>query len=361
MPPGRTITKVKRPVSSPFIRLPIELVNIIFALAAEASRHTCLDLCKVASWARQIALPHLFGTLVAGDHGTKFQKYLANPPYIPFNTNITAASLVKNVWIPLEDRGTTDSVLDVFQNCHNITHMALTVHCFYKLVRSTTSEVLAPSHRKISGPCLNDNRSLHFTLLGTASFNWVLRELHHADVSLRSPLYDQITHVRVETIDGYKTRHKLYHFSRLSHLSVPYYNSAHHVAKQLDDFLKLRLLDMFVVAGVRKPLQQAHWKRLQDWVRAKRKKEKRVFFVEIPAMDIQAEWEAEMRGGESIWDRALRYTSQWEAKEQAEELVRTSVSRLNGNLTDSACYHPQEVQATTRRGGMPRRSCRLAA
>ena len=39
-------------------------------------------------------------------------------------------------------------------------------------------------------------------------------------------------------------------------------------------------------------------------------------------MDIQAEWEEEMRGGESIWDKAFRYTTQWEAKEKAEELVR---------------------------------------
>jgi hypothetical protein len=105
---------------------------------------------------------------------------------------------------------------------------------------------------------------------------------------------------------------------------VPYYNSTHHVAKHLDHFLKLQSLDMFVVAGVRKPLQQAHWKRLQDWVRTKRKRDIRVFFVEIPAMDIQVEWEEEMRGGESIWDRAFRYTIQWEAREKAEELVRIS-------------------------------------
>ena len=141
------------------------------------------------------------------------------------------------------------------------------------------------SPRMISGPALDDKRNLHLTLLGTTSFNWALREFHHDDPSLRSPLYDQITHIRVETANGYKTRHKLTHFSRLSHLSVPYYNSVHHVSKHLDDFLQVRSLEMFVVAGVRKPLQQAHWKRLQDWVRAKRKLLKNkngILFVENP-------------------------------------------------------------------------------
>ena len=37
--------------------------------------------------------------------------------------------------------------------------------------------------------------------------------------------------------------------------------------------------------------------------------DKRVFFVEILAMDVQAEWEEEITGGESIWDRAFRYTT----------------------------------------------------
>ena len=286
---------VKKAVLSWFARLPVELVNIIFALAAQSSRHTCLDLCLVASWARQIALPHLFRTLVAKDHGVRFQKYLADPPYVPVSTTINAASLVKNVWMPLEDNGTTNSVLDVFENCHNITHMALTIHCFYKLIRAT-SPVEMPRKRVVSGPALDHSRDLHLTMLGTTSFNWAFREYWQPIISDRSPLYDRITHIRVETANSYQTRHKLHHFSRLSHLSVPYYNSMQHIAKQLDHFLQLRSLKMFVVAGVRKPLQLAHWRRLEKWVLTKRRRDKRVFFVEVPAMDIQAEWEGRAFG-----------------------------------------------------------------
>lgn len=322
MAPARKVSKRKKVVPPPFIRLPIELVEIIFVAAAEASRHTCLDLCLVSSWARQIALPHLFHTIVARDHDMKFHKFLADPPYTPFNSTITAAPLVKNVWMPLDDDGTIDLVLDLFQNCHNIVHLALTEYCFYELVCSTYSNALISSRiRKISSPAIEDNRDLHLTMLGTTSFDWMLQYLHHLNASFRSPLYNRITHVRVETVNVYTTRRKISHFSRLSHLSVPYYNPTYHAANYLDYFLELESLDMFVVAGVRKPLQQSHWKKLQEWVRAKRRKDKRVFFVEVPAMDIQVEWEEEMRGGESIWDRAARYTAQWEAKEKAIELV----------------------------------------
>jgi hypothetical protein len=240
---------------------------------------------------------------------------------VPFNTNINAVSLVENVWMPLEEYGTTNSVLDVFETCHNIAHMALTMHCFYKLIRAISS-LLALEHvkRRLSDPVLDSHRDLHLTMLGATSFNWAFREFWHSSASIMSPLFDRITHIRVETVNSYKIpqRQKLPNFSRLSHLSVPYYNSMQHIAKHLDDFLKLRSLEMFVVAGVKKPLQQAHWRRLEEWVRAKRQRDKRVFFVEIPAMDIQAEWEKEMRGGESIWDRASRYTTEWEARERTE-------------------------------------------
>jgi hypothetical protein len=314
---------VKRTVPG-FARLPIELVNIIFVLAARSSRHASLDLCLVASWARQIALPHLFCTLVAKDHDITFRKYLLDPPYVPVNTKINAASLVKNVWIPLDHYSAADSaVLDVFENCHNLTHMALTIHCFLNLIRATSPLPMAQAERMISGPALDCDHDIHLTMLGTTSFHWVFRSYWQPNISYRSPLYDRITHIRVETASSYQTRYEFHHFSRLSHLSLPYYSPIQHKAELLDHFLQQRSLEMFVVAGVRKPLQEAHWRRLEKWVLAKRQEDKRVFFVEIPAMDIQAEWEREMRGGKTIWERAIHYTTQWEAKQAAEAaLVR---------------------------------------
>jgi hypothetical protein len=308
---------VKRPTSSLFAHLPVELVNIIFTFAAE-SRHTCLDLCLVSSWARHIALPHLFRTLVAKDDGPKFVTYFEDPSYVPFGTNINPASLVKNVWMPLEDYVGFPIVI-IFENCPNITHMALTVSCFFMAICLTTpGYIVTPGLLGLS-KVPGTGRDLHLTILGATSFRWVMRQYWNPQVSSRSSLFDQITHIRVETIISFKRweHYGLRHFSRLSHLSLPYYDSMQHDPNHLDTFLKLQSLQMLVIAGVQKPSQRGHWKRLEAWVRSRRKMNKMVFFVEIPAVDIQVEWEEEMSGGESIWDRAVRYTTQWEARENA--------------------------------------------
>ena len=128
----------------------------------------------MASWARQIALPYLFRTLVTKDHGVKFNKYLASPPYVPMNTNINPPALVKNVWMPLQDQGATDSVLDVFENCHNIRHMALTNVCFVKLICATTASgyIFGSVKKVITRPALANDRDLHLTVLGANTFNW---------------------------------------------------------------------------------------------------------------------------------------------------------------------------------------------
>jgi hypothetical protein len=42
--------------------------------------------------------------------------------------------------LPLEDYGITNSVLDVFEKCDNIEHMALTVECFLSLICATSPD-----------------------------------------------------------------------------------------------------------------------------------------------------------------------------------------------------------------------------
>ena len=62
---ARPSTMSRRP--RPFNRLPIELVHHILRMAAASSRRSSLDICLVSSWARRIARPHLFHTIVITD------------------------------------------------------------------------------------------------------------------------------------------------------------------------------------------------------------------------------------------------------------------------------------------------------
>jgi len=54
----------------------------------------------------------------------------------------------------------------------------------------------------------------------------------------------------------------------------------------------------------------------KEFLAATRKVDSRLYFVEshCQGVDIQSEWEVEMRGGESIWEKAIRYTRAWDER-----------------------------------------------
>ena len=114
-------------------------------------------------------------------------------------------------------------------------------------------------------------------------------------------------------MNRYNTLTHLDNFSHLTHFSVPYCLGGTHNAKELSHFLTLPSLTMLVIVLSVQAAQRGHWKRLGRWVRKTRETDGRVYIVEgCQLSELQAEWEDEVRGGESIWDRAVRYTRDWE-------------------------------------------------
>ena len=290
------------------MRLPVELLHCVFNLASASSRHACLNICLVASWARQIALPHLFHTVVIKDTyaNTEFTKYIVEPFLMP---NFRAACFVNNVWA----QNSRDLVLEVIEKCDNITHLALNTGHFRWLMRSTSPGTIAASVSPgISGHALARQRDLHLTLLDAESLNLALTEHHNDDVTKKSPIFDKITHLRLTLVDSYKMRANLDHFSRLTHLCMPYYDSRRHQTMYLQPFLELQSLQMFVIIVILRCARSSHVS-LENWVRNVRETDTRVYLVNGWSADIQVEWEREMRGGESVWERAIRYTNKWEA------------------------------------------------
>ena len=70
---------------------------------------------------------------------------------------------------------------------------------------------------------------------------------------------------------------------------------------------------MLVVAMSDKVVRKGYWKKLERWVREVRETDRRVYLVEGGRLGgFLEEWEDEVRGGESIGDRAVRYTDAWE-------------------------------------------------
>jgi hypothetical protein len=130
----------------------------------------------------------------------------------------------------------------------------------------------------------------------------------------KTPIFDRITHICITNVSSYGTAiHGLDQFSRLSHVSLPYCLRSQHDTRDLYDFLELQSLKMLVIALDVDVVLKGHWKKLGRWVRKARETDGRVYLVECGGMSVfREEWNNEVRGGESIWDRAVRYTDEWE-------------------------------------------------
>jgi hypothetical protein len=159
----------------------------------------------------------------------------------------------------------------------------------------------------ISNRFVTRDNDLHLTVLDAPNlFNG---NIFIDDVTRRSTIFDRITHMRLKSVDHYNNV-PLDFFSRLSHFCVPYRLGGRHKPKQLRHFLDLESLEMLVIAVAEDVIEKGHWKRLKKWVRKTRETDGRVYLVE-GSSNFRDEWENEMRGGESIWDHAVRYTDEW--------------------------------------------------
>jgi hypothetical protein len=200
---------------SAFARLPIELIHHIFHFASAASRRSCLSLCRVASWARHIALPHLLHTVVVKDRlaDGQFHHYFAWPPHMmPVGPSFR---LMRNVWIEAPQ----DCIITFFNACDNIEHLALTDEALFWLIHFSTPALLSSwSSARISDHALTRNRDLHVTMI-SAGHHWIpLGYIYFARIS---SLWSKITHIRLaDTRVPYPTPQHLSYFTRLSHLAV---------------------------------------------------------------------------------------------------------------------------------------------
>ena len=287
----------------PFTRLPIELVHHILRMAAASSRSSSLNICLVSSWARRIAQPHLFHTITITNTLTHVMFLRCTVDYKPViaNSNLTSGSLVDGVWIARRD----DILFYVLQACANVTHLALGSRCIDQLFRRSSSS-------EDAGKIILGSQDLHLTVLDNPDAFDLLG--HDTHLGRKLPIFDQITHMHLTVPSqdlSLSTRLQL--FGRLSHLSLPYHSSRQHYIENLRGFLGLRALTMLVVAMSDEVVRKGYWKKLERWVRGVRETDGRVYLVEECRLGgFQEEWEDEVRGGESIWDRAVRYTDAWE-------------------------------------------------
>ncbi|KIM77977.1 hypothetical protein PILCRDRAFT_607199 [Piloderma croceum F 1598] len=284
-------------VVSPFPPLPLELVRHILGFAAAASRHASRNICLVAPWARDIALPYLFHTVVLNDKESyiKFRKYLHSPEsYIPsnFDFKFSPTVLVRNLWVE-GIRYDPRCIFPIYQSCDNLTHLALSVDLFNWLLNLST-----PGLSEISDRASSRSPDLQVTFLSSML----------GVIDTPSPIYKRVTHICL-TSASVVERH-ISSFTRLSHISMPCRGMSHRNQAHLRRFLGLKTLKMVVVVVLEDVVRTEDREDLKGWVRGVRQTDSRVYMVERHSSRIREDWENEMRGGDSMWDMAVRYTAE---------------------------------------------------
>jgi hypothetical protein len=297
-------------VVSPFTRLPLELVRHILSFAAAASRHASRHICLVASWARHIAIPYLFHTVVLGDKEsyTKFRKSLLRPEsYIPSNSDSSPAVLVRNLWVEgihYDPR----CILPIYESCDNLAHLALSVDQFNWLLHLST-----PGMSEISDSASSHGPDLQVTFLSS-----MLGVIASGEGDAPSPIYKRVTHICLTNAS--KVEKRINSFTRLSHISMPCQSMSLRNQAHLRHFRGLKTLKMLVVVVLDDVVRARDREDVKEWVRGVRQTDSRVYMVERHSSRIREDWEKEMRGGDSMWDMAVRYTAELEAEESGAHL-----------------------------------------
>ena len=206
-------------LSQPFNDLPPELVHHILDMAATRSRHACLNICLVSSWARRIAQPHLCRAVVIPNISKLFQfcdhfiegydeSETAKYPLIP-------GSLVDGLWL---QSCYWPKLRFIFDACDNVTHLTSegdaigALIYLFGFVQNTTKH----------------NHDLHWTALDAEGMRLILDV--QFDPTCIPPIFKWITHMHIIAIGSYMNATCLDVFSHLTHLSLPYC-CEYHLAK----------------------------------------------------------------------------------------------------------------------------------
>lgn len=276
---------------------PPELVQEFVHHAACLSTGSCLALCRVSSWTRKLALPHLYSTVILKTHLQKkhFLECLSRSPFTSVHLHFEPKKEVRGIWV----EPASDHIVSIFEQCDNLTHIAL--HADNLLWLFYTSSILGHNH--LPHDAITRKQDLDIVIMKGTS--WNLIDYIHLQTAVTTPFFNRITRLRVTTIDNYKRRLHISLYPCLTHFAVPCYLDSHELCA-FRRVLEHPLLEVFVVVLYRDISGDKTRKRVQEWVQETRTIEQslKVYVVESDVTEVQKEWEEEVRGSQSFWDKA---------------------------------------------------------
>ena len=317
--------------------LPTEILMQILEHTASLSRASAASVSLVCSWARKLALPHLFRTLVHR------KAPLANVVVLsatrtacaPASRSTLPAHLgqyVRALWTESIGMASPTREMDIFRACPAVEHLALpspALRTLFMVCQTLDKHERRPG--KSALPFLASLREV--TLLShTLRYEW------HFLVGLRipdgRPLLQNITRLRMldMQVSAYVPHA---HLPNLTHLALPYLdlgaNISHDLLRLPEGILEHPKLKMIVLTVDERKYLHNPWYHIVRYsasgvgnvrysspresfralVKQAYLKDDRVHVILSPRIGQTAveEWDTAERGGESIWEVAARVKS----------------------------------------------------
>ena len=323
---------VELPLSemAPFPDLPSELIIRILDIAACGSHHAAQSISRVSTWARKIALPHLFNTVVYRSkpaYSAGMSSGAKDSPHARRSQSYSWGPLVHNLWA--ESTGIMNAVIegDIFRACPNVENLALVSASLRSLAPSVQFQNAAHRQemfaRREPDPAFVRLRSMTL-ITHTSRYDW------HFLVGLQlqdgSQLLHNITHLRLldMTISSFSPHNLL---PNLTHLALPYLDLGNDFRQESlrlpPGVLEHRSLRMIVLTVAEEKWLTNPWYKIARYpgkdvtspkaafrtlVQWARKKDERLHVVLSPRRGVDAckEWVDAARGGPSLWEVAAQ-------------------------------------------------------
>ncbi|EJF56619.1 hypothetical protein DICSQDRAFT_112947 [Dichomitus squalens LYAD-421 SS1] len=317
--------------TTPLSNLPPELIISIFEIASCDHQQAALSISRVSTWARKIALPHLFSTVIyrsrpAFAHG--MSSGARDPRTARPSHSQCWGPLVRNLWLESSGISNASNEEALIRACENVENLALMSQSLPVLAASIQAENAARRGANSKGSLSSSDPShcrLRSITLITHTFRFVWDSLVGLQVQDGSQLLNNITHLHILdlTISSF-TPHNL--LPNLTHLALPYLDLGIDFKQ---DALRLspgalghRALQMIVLTVAEEKWLNNPWYHIARYpgqtpspkpmfrllVRWAREKDERIHVVLSPQIgdDPCKEWVKAARGGQSLWEVAAK-------------------------------------------------------
>lgn len=292
-------------VGSLFSNLPTEIVISILHEACRISPNFCLSLSQTSIWTRRLAMPHLYFTIIITKLPTAYSilKILEQPVVALSDSSFIPAPHVRSLWIGPASKKT----VDIFIACKSLTHVALQEDNFYWLIHSSTQGV-AGSETTID--TISSKPDLELFILNARKPFWHASQLAFLPPAPSSPFFAKIRRLWLGKTGAYDSGGLyLQHFTRLTHVAVPYLNPS---IQRLPSILRLMEhpgIVCIVVVLLTDLLKEASYDEGLNWVIETRKLHPKLLVLPLRHESLRTHWEEALCPGQSVWEKAAVFTN----------------------------------------------------